>query len=290
MTTHFAWVKPGETYDPSTHNREDLQIFRLEIQEKEGSYPHATCLIKKPETGLEGKSEALISQGDTLLFRGSLVKSPLKIADDLMEIKLISKPSDSTQKLETLCKLLKQEALWDPLFISNQDNPKPNEVLDARSQLFYWSRTTGEVKASCVFEGSKSASFGKSIFYDSLKYTVAQAPVNSVHLQVSAEWIQECKGTHDIGHLIKFKFPEGIINTLTGESLKHLWWTSGEKLGRSGYTLQKSKLEQITPPNTGGLNLYPRTSIQLWDNEKPYTLRRSWFVVRNLELKWSYKH
>ena len=289
MTTYFAWIQPGEKYDPSTHNREDLQIFRLDIQEKEGTYPFATCLIKKPETGFEDKSEALISQEGTLLFRGSLLKSPLKIADDLMEIKLIAKPKDSATKLEALCKALKKEALWDPLFISNQGSPKPNEVLDARSQLFYWSRTTGDVKASCVFEGSKSATFGKSIFYDSLKYTVARTPLSALHLQISAEWLQECKGVHDIGHLIKYKFPEGIISTLTGESLKRLWWKSGEKLGRSGYTLRKSKLEQVTPPNTGGLNLYPRTSIKLWENEKPYTLRRSWFRVRNLELKWSYK-
>ena len=291
--TYFARVNSNEEYNPQHHSRDDVAIFHLEIQEKEGTYPQATLLIRNPDVDFSTKEEAIISRNNTILFRGQLMKTPIKGEKNLIQIKLVAKPQNAREQLEKLCTFLKKEGGWDLLFVSDENETRPYEALEGRTQLFYWDRATGRVNATDIFKGDKAIPLPNDSLFDTIRYRVAHRPLQSVHMQVIAEWIQSRQGEEDIGYLLKFRFPEGIVNTLTGDILQTNWWRVGDKDASGSYTILDSALEEFTPPSTGILNLYPRTSIplteELIENSPPYFLKRSWFHVRGLRVKWHYK-
>ena len=120
---------------------------------------------------------------------------------------------------------------WDDLFVNEADLDDPVEVLEARSALYYWSRFNGEVSLSDIFVGKETLDIKDNFFRDSLRFEVNQPPLESVVIEVIAEWNQRASGECEIGHLVEERFNKGLVNSLTGLDLASRWWKTGEKVG-----------------------------------------------------------
>ena len=78
-----------------------------------------------------------------------------------------------------------------------------------------------------------------------MKISRTATPLAAIDVTVTAEWYQRYEGRTDISRLLQDKFPEGLINTLTGSSLEKKWWRRGDKIGRSGYWIAHSDLQGL---------------------------------------------
>lgn len=308
MKIYFAWIDENEDFNPDIHALTDGEIFSLSLTEREGDFPLAAIEISNPY----GKSAppfpkqwCYIScdrgKGIEVLFKGKICSIPHYLNCQTVALNFTAQPSDWEEQLQIFHQSLKFSRLWDPLFVSEENQDDPLESLEARSELFFWCRKTGNVKLSDLFWGSHKVDFSDSHFYDSLKIRMGELPLNAVHVSLSVEWIQKYRGETDLSPLIRSHFREGLINTLTGEDLKKKWWKTNEKIGKSGYWISRSTLKEVIPHWTGALNLYPPLSDPLWvspddpahGKDKPSQpqqtqLKRSWFRA-NLVLGWFYR-
>ncbi len=305
MKFYFAWCSEEEQFSPHLHARTDEQVFSLEIFGEEAKYPISCVQIVNPQCGLLNPQRAQWAfiagdrgQGVDLLFHGRVLGVPEKIEGQTLKILLIAKPTDAKDKLADLHKTLKGAPFWDSLFVPSEKQEDPFESLESRASLYCWSRTNGKVVLSDYFEGRERLNLKENFFRDSLKISQTATPLSAIDVTLTAEWIQRYEGRTDISRLLRTKFPEGLINTLTGENLEKGWWREGQQLGRSGYWVAYSKLQEITPKYTGALNLYPARSKPFWmspqdplnTSQKPQlkTLKRSWYRPK-LVVGWSYR-
>ncbi|MBL9029556.1 MAG: hypothetical protein JNK42_03675 [Caedimonas sp.] len=308
MKLYFAWVDEREDFNPLRHALTDGEIFSFSLTEKEGAFPLVTIEIRNPYAGFldpHQKQWCYVScdrgKGIELLFKGKLCAVPHHLNREMIALNFTARPSHWEDQLQTLHQNLKGSPFWDSLFVEEEGHDDPMESLEARSELFFWCRKTGEVKLSNLFWGSHKVDLGEKHFYDSLKIRMGEPPLSAVNVSLSVEWIQHYRGETDLSPLIRSCFREGIVNTLTGEDLQAKWWQTNEKIGHSGYWVAKSDLKEITPNYTGDLNLYPAVSEPIWvspedpayGKDKPSQpqqkrLKRSWFKA-NLVLGWIYR-
>ncbi len=289
MTINFAWVNGDESFNPAVHCREDEQVFKLEIRQREGGFALARATIRNPGCGLLGagrKRYCLISDDQELLFRGRVVGMPASVEGQAVCLDFTAEPMDSQRQLHDLQNDLKQAPHWDDLFVEEGARDNPTEALEARSELYYWSRATGKVHLSDIFQGNEHIDLGDNFFKDSLKVAVGEAPLDSVSMEVIAEWHQRAEGECDISHLIAEKFQYGLVNTLTGPDLAQKWWRTGERVGRTGYWVTHSELKEIRLPRLSA-------SSYIWEKSKTgdrhkVRLKRHWFKA-STRLGWAYR-
>ncbi len=289
MTIYFAWVGVEESFNPKIHCRDDQQVFRLDIQQREGGFALARIAIANPKCGLlnyKRQRHCFIAYHNTLLFKGRVVGMPVQVNGEIVHLDFSAEPEDSQQRLLDLQKQLKQAPYWDELFVSEEGQDDPVEVLEARSALYYWCRTTGEVSISDIFNGQHHVNLTDKFFRNSLKFAVNEVPLASISIEVIAEWTQRAQGECDIGHLIEEKFTRGLVNTLTGVDLAVKWWRTGEKVGHTNYKVVQSDLQEIE-------HLNPQTSSAVWSGEDANERSKIWFkrhwFKTYLRLGWSYK-
>ncbi|OJX05461.1 MAG: hypothetical protein BGO76_01325 [Caedibacter sp. 38-128] len=305
MKFYFAWCEENEQFTPAVHARRDEPLFSLEISGQEAKYPTACIQIINPKCGLlnQNRQQWAFISGDRglgveLMFRGRVLSIPEQIDGETLKILLIAEPTNSNKLLQDLNQTLKTSPFWDPLFIQEDRQDDPLESLEARAALYCWSRTAAKVTLSDYFWGQEKLTLKGNFFRESLKISRTATPLSAVDVTVTADWIQRYEGRTDISRLLHAKFPEGLINTLTGQNLEKGWWRRGEKIGRSGYWIAYSELREIQPKYTGALNLYPSRSKPFWispydplnDTKKPQIkrLKRSWYRSK-LVLGWLYR-
>lgn len=292
METFFTWIpSPTEIFDPRTHKRKDLDIFNLTVEQREGEIAFAVLTAKTPSSPL--RQHALIAYGDHLLFRGKLEGLPLYKDKNLIELHFTAESEDADEHLHALGHTLKHPPYWDELFIDPFHHDKPSELLEARSSLFSWDRTTGQVKLSDIFKGQQHLLLTDAqIFKDSLKIRFTTPPLESIQVQVVCEWVQLLEGEADLAPLIARQFSKGMINTLTPKTFKRQWPKPYTPLNRSGYSILESDLKEVIPPYTGSLDVYPTISptFCVLDNNRPTQkrIRRCWLQAK-LVVGWFYK-
>lgn len=298
MDFSFAWVDAHEPFYPQRHCIEAEKIFSLQIRQREGGLAAAQITVPNPKEGLLSKNRkhyGLITYQKKLLLRGRVVGMPVHIEGEVVRLLLVAQPEDYQKQLQHLMQTLKTPPHWDELFVSDAAKNKPLEVLEARSALYYCSRTSGKVSISDIFNGSQHIDLGGNFFRDSLQVRVNEAPLTSVEVELSAEWLQQGYGTCDVTPQLLAQFPYGLISTYTGKDLEDKWWKPGEKIGRTGYWVESSYLKEVNPPNTGVLNLYPKVSPKIWaapekvgDPPQQTRLKRHWYQAE-LRLGWRYQ-
>ncbi len=301
MTFSFSWVTAHTIhtgFDPQIHNSEDEKVFSLEIRQREGGLATAQIVVKNPKVGLLGKARKLygvISHNQELLFCGRVVGMPVHIEGEAVRLLLVAQPKDYHQQLQQLMQSLKVAPYWDELFVSSAAKERPLEVLEARSELYYCSRTSGKVSISDLFTGSQHINLAGNFFRDSLQVRVAEAPLFEIDVELTAQWSQQGYGTFDATSQLLSQFPYGLISTYTGKDLESKWWKAGEKIGRTGYWVDSSYLQEVSPPYTGVLNLYPKVSPKIWgppskkgDAPQQVRLKRHWYQAE-LRLGWRYQ-
>jgi len=294
MITSFAWHREGEEFDSKQHQRCDLEILELIIDQREGEVALATVVVSQLKLPPRESRHVYISIGGNLLFSGRLIGVPVKINKDLVSIELTSEPLDATVQLQKLAVDLKQPPFWDEAFVDFSEQDNPAEWLEARNTLFAWDRSKGTVCMSDLFQGRKTLDLTNIFFTDSLKVRLAETPLSQISVNLTVEWTQEGSGEISLGPKIAAAFPGGIMNTLTPQALYSTWPKEGQKLGKSGFWVIKSHLKEVTPPKTGILDIYPTLTPEFltWDerNQMPKKRRsKRYWMQGTLVLGWQYR-
>ncbi|MBL0941582.1 MAG: hypothetical protein IBJ00_02470 [Alphaproteobacteria bacterium] len=301
MKLYFAWVEKAEKFNPEIHEREDEYIFNLKINQREGGIAIAQIEVLNPKHGLlqQGRYKYCYisyreAQKNHLLFKGALIGMPIKIDGEVVCLQFTSASEDHFKKLQDVYQTLKKPPFFDELFMDEHARDEPVEALEARPALYYFCRKTGDIRLSGFFEGTSHIDLGENFYRDSLKVEVGQAPLCAVDVVLSAQWKQQAEGYQDLSPLIEAQFPEGLVNTLTGKDLTAKWWKAGERIGHSAYWIEESELEEVNPPSTGGLNLYPKSSVAVWQadeeggEKRQICFKRSWYKP-TLKIGWNYR-
>jgi hypothetical protein len=120
------------------------------------------------------------------------------------------------------------------------------------------------------------------VFDKSLNFVEQQVPKN-INITLQAEWMQKNGGIFDFGRRIASQFPQGMIS-----SLNESFGECDFKIKKSGYTLLSSSFDKITPPSTGGLDIYPTHTPNILVDNKNVLLPRYWFHG-TWKMSWEYE-
>jgi hypothetical protein len=302
MRLFFAWIESNEVFSKDIHCREDLIIFKCIISQRETETAVARLLtnsdkIGAPEMGQNPKPcYAIISCDDGkdiyVLLRGRLVNIPRYANDGLLEWELNAESPDAARQIKDMIDVLQKDPDFEAGFY---DSVGISDVLESRTELLCWDRTTGHLTLSDVLYGAKQKTVSSEIFEDSLVVKLGSTPLNAVHVTLEANWQQTYDDVINLAPLIARKFSRGIINTLTIDALVKNWPREGDKIGpaktrcNTGYTVVKSRLQRL--PN--GVNGLPLTTQPLYVSDKGAeprlkTFNHGWFKA-SLWVNWDYK-
>jgi|GEM_PF-2957337 len=297
MTFFFSWIKSSETLDEKKHFVEDVKILDFSLSHNEGE----AALLRMKVTGYKPHQETqcvLIYKKNehspvNLLFRGSLCHFPLRLRKRLWQLEFCSVVD--LKSFESSKKSLVSSA--NKHFLKNENLPTVSELLEPVSSLFQFDRVSGKCVLSNIFQG-REKHFLKNILAKSVSVNFSELPLEAVNIILSAQWVQNAGGEVDIAPRIANSFSSHIINTFTPKAWSHQFpkvgFKLGEKRGRSGCRVVESVCEEILPPVTGVLDMYPRVSppflVRQGDMQDgvPMTLPRVYFASR-LVVEWVYK-
>ncbi|MGQ3049858.1 MAG: hypothetical protein ACT6Q8_24215 [Niveispirillum sp.] len=269
-TIYFAWVDDGEAYSPSTHRREDEQVFNLKISESEGEFPRAEVEIRSTGAKLLAagrKRRAYISAdfldgagavtATRLLFAGRLTGIPIALAGATQTLELLAQPSGWQDILRSQLAALKTGDQWEPLLVSPDRADELDEVLAARPVLPHWDRRTGALSMSPIADGPPlaiSAPLPTDITghdADSLSISLAEAPIRRIRYIVRAAWLQSSAVTFDAADYVADALePEPgphirtRFATLTPDALESVWSSPGIDAS-SGYEVIDARLQEV---------------------------------------------
>ncbi|MDP3372570.1 MAG: hypothetical protein Q8S21_06775 [Candidatus Paracaedibacteraceae bacterium] len=302
MKLFFAWIESTEVFLKDIHCKEDLNIFKCVISQREAETAVARLLTNFDEQLVcqinqnQKPRYAIISCHDGkdthVLLRGRLVHIPRYANDGLLEWELNAESIDAGDQIKNVIETLQKDSDFEAGFY---DSVGIADVLESRTELLCWDRTTGYLTLSDILSGKKKKEISSEIFDDSLVMKLGVTPLNSVHVSVEANWQQRYEDVINLAPLIARKFSHGIINTLTVDSLVKSWPREGDKIGpaktrcNTGYTVVKSRLQRL--PN--GINGLPMTTQPLYVSDKggePHlkTFQHGWFKA-SLWVNWNYK-
>lgn len=257
---YFAYVDPGDPFNPATHDVEDEDVFDLKINQSEGSFAQAEVTIKNSGIGLlnpSRKKRVFISVDDggtaKLLFAGRLVGFPLDFGSELVTINAIAQPEGWQATQFAFTEALKVHPYYNPLFVPEESREIDAEILSGYSALLHWHRADGTLSLSDVLEGSDLIDLGTDTFFDSLSSSVGDPPIKGLQLSVEVQWNQIGAGLADCSESIRSKFintaiATSEINSLTPLALEKGW--EGVRVP-TGYTISESKLVPVA--NSFGL-------------------------------------
>ncbi|MGL5719542.1 MAG: hypothetical protein ACRCYP_01925 [Alphaproteobacteria bacterium] len=302
MLFFFAWVLEEEIFDPKQHLRQDESIFSLYLEQKEGHGATARILVKNDLQRLDifqQKRYGILSikredESVHCLFKGKLTTFSTEGASACVWLTLTAEAEDLKAQFEKQVAKLEQPPFWDPLFV-DADAPKdPYEWMKVQPVVFYVDRITGNAEVGSFFHGNQTLNMKDQFFHDSLSIKPRFTPQTSLEMTLEAQWVQRVRGYVNLGKRIANLFPEKMINTFTGKKFEKAWPKPGRTLGKSGYWVAVSRLEEVTPPKTGGVNLYPTQSRRFRsynpqnNRTETHFLKRFWFKAR-LILGWDYR-
>ncbi|MDR1910324.1 MAG: hypothetical protein LBQ26_00575 [Holosporales bacterium] len=304
----FDWT---ETFADTTSSwRGDEDPFAIEISQAEGEFAvaHVTLLnpqLKQPSVQQRAYARIAFQKKDgpiVPLFCGRVITLPIAIDGALLKVELIAEPDDAEDKLRAFGRSLRVEPYWDPLFVASGTEDMPNEALEARTALFAWHRVTGALTLSDLYHGQRRLTIEKA-FKDTVRLHRGTEPWDAVDVTIEAQWVQRACGCVDLAPIIAHSFPGQMINTYSGRDFEKSWHALAHKLRLGGYEVLKSTLEEVLPPETGILNLYPRRSpvyLAYQDEEEALNpeslckrpvkvqLKRYWFKGKLL-LAWHFQ-
>lgn len=249
---YFAWITEDESFGPS-HERQDEDVFSLQIVHNEGDAARATVDIRNPHIGLLNagrKQWCFISWDDgstggaTLIFKGRIVGSPDQLQGDLVTLQFLAMSSDFATQKAALAAAIRQDGQYDPLWISEDKRDDPDAVLEHRSELYHTDRVTHAVTTSDIVEGEDgtvSVTAGDA-FYDSVTQSFSQTPVRTVKVDASVFYNQTASGTLDFAAILVAASKAAgttkphVVTSFTGDGLINDWPEAGDNAG-SGWTV-----------------------------------------------------
>ncbi len=283
MKINLCWLDKKGNFDALKHTVSDHSVIHLDIKQKEGEIATARLHLPIDQVAMISGSWAWISvqTHDQIvpLFQGHRV-GPLDYeTGHVAVITLQAIPPDWREQTDHQVSLLPESSVC----FEEDDHPLASLPL-----IWHFHPTTHEVSLQGLMSGTSTLEMNQQIIRDSFQQKLAFYPFESITVEVVAEWIQEREGTINLLPLINCRFPNGIISTLTPQSLIQTWPKEGMWVKRSGYFITKSHLEVVPPPSTGGLNVYPTLTKKITIDGHPLRFRRYW-LSGVLEMDWQYR-
>lgn len=261
MPLYTAWVDPAETFDPATHARHDFAVRELVIEGREGEAPTCRAWLEPPDGGWLAPLRprwAMIAYAPTatepavLLFRGQQVGAPSDMGDALVEMMFDARSPDHLDRLADALQPFKVGPHYDPLFVDEEREDDPAEVLDGWHRVVDVSRLDGTVAIVDATVGARTIVLGgHQVEGASVRYRPTGAPVPAVTVRVEAQWVQRRSGVVDVGAMIRRR-NGGPIRTLTAPHLFAEGWPKPDSsLGGRGWKTGKARLVPSVPDGYG---------------------------------------
>ena len=222
-----------------------------------------------------------------LLFDGILVANPAEQKEEFLVMVLEAGGPHKKDQLERALVVQKQQS-FEPLLVAPEEENDPEEILEAGSLLPHWDRVTGQLTLVNIHDKGEIVEVGAQLFAESLTVQKRGRLLSKVRCALTAEWVQRYDGVLDLGPLIQRAGERGYLSTLTPHAVQQRWWKKDYPLQRTGYEILESNLTAVTPPSTGGLNLYPLKSASFTVEGPPRTVPHVWFMP-SLKMQWHYR-
>lgn len=262
------------------------QVIKLEINHLEGHVAKASLTVA--EYTPPKSAYLAIFEDETLLFQGML-SGQFANDDNLTTIDAICIAPTFESDLSTLLKSGKLE--YNKHFFQGSQ-PKASDYLEACNSLFYWNCTSGAVGLSDYFKGTRCIDIGGNYLKGSISFQQINMPLGKAVLELKVVWTQSLEGSFNAAPYIARGFANGVIATLTPESLTKHWPKTDQRLGagkrKSGYRVEYSNIRELSEVEMigGKLKAYTRTFFK--DSEKMQRCRIHYFKA-DLKISWEYQ-
>lgn len=265
---YFAWSDQEEEFNPSTHNREDEDVFAFRYSHSEGDFAQIEFDIRNPRVGLLNVGRKLwvwfsveTAGGITPLFYGRIVGIPSNLFEEIVTITCIARPFDYVDQKMLLAEDLKVAPFYDPIFILPDRVDDPDTVLEGYGALWHSDPVTHEVTTSSVTEGEDGTISLTADQYlsDDMALRLGQSPATKVVVTGSVNWTQELtsakRGHVDLAAVLPLNLNH-LISTFTLQGLISSWPKVGQVFG--DYVTFQSELEDVS------FTAFPPISIPFW--------------------------
>lgn len=251
---YFAWVDPGETFNPAVHDRMDELVFSFQWDHSEGDFAGLKVEIKNPRIGLLNpgrKVWGILSFDDgegtiTPLFKGRLIGVPTNVFDTLVSIDFTARPANFVAQKHTLANTLRTLPYWDPIFISPDAWLDDDTVLEARSALWHIDPVSLVVTTSDILipeDGTEEFTAAQH-WYDSMQVTLNQTPARACKMIATIPWSQSDQGGVDLTTRIRGLFNGPIATSFSMAGLIGDWPKPGGKFG-SGWDVVEGSMVDV---------------------------------------------
>lgn len=237
---YYAWIEENEDFNPEKHLRQDELVIKFEVEHKETQPCQLKMTVPLKKELDSSKQWLILSYHDSThtipLFKGQLEKYENQEKFTEMRFKAMATNDGWKEISETVLK-------HTPYYNFFHKDTTPAHLLDTHPYVPYWSRLKGRCFLSHVTKGRKKIDLSKATLAGSEHYEIFEG-VQTVNLKVKAKWriIQEI--TADIFPAIARKFSSDYIESYTATGLKRSWPKTGTFLGRSGYRIVHSEIEE----------------------------------------------
>ena len=269
----FYWANENETtFNPSTMNVFDEDIFSFSLQHDEGQIPTLDVIVKNPRIGLLAPGRKVWAwlgwQSDAAdanyhgalvpLFFGVLVGVPTSLFQEKVTLQFIARSPQYIRNKQALAETMKVSPFYDPIFIETSKRDDPDTILEAWSALWHIDRTSLEITASDILVGEDgNVEYDEDhAFYDSVSLQLGQPPLDNIRVEASVNWTQRTSGF--------FTVPQVNMSSYTGDSIISDWPKPGAGIG-GGY-----KCESSFVTDTYFIEQTPNTTYSsTWTNSDP---------------------
>ncbi len=216
-------------------------ILQIHFTQREGEFPQI-ILKTLTEFVSDLSSEPIeVFWKTALLFRGVLKGAP-RLQGSVACLYFLAKPVDSSEQIACLLNEMRSLDPWDPQ-VFGVTPLQPRDSLEGRNELIWCNPKTLQLNRSHLIQGKISVNLTPWIDAKSLQIQMGKAPLDRIQVQLEAHWIQTLEGIVDLFPSIQKHCFQGILQTLTPESLIQDWPQSGESLGSfSHYRVLRSHL------------------------------------------------
>ncbi len=268
----------GGAFDPATMLVNDLDafdaegeqtggIFDIDITHLEGECASLKLTVRNPEIGLLGNGGQLWCwlawDGDFVpgmppypenviaLFHGRVVGVPQKLADEVIVLEFVARPTDFFVQKSALAASLEVLPYWDPIWLQ-RGLADPDTALEAYSALWHIDRTSLIVTVSDIIDGEDGTLTIDETegFYDELDASYSHSPLTSVSVSATVTWTQAGTGDVDLTYSLVTAFenagsPYGypLVGSYTADGLLSSWPKPLASFG-GGWTMSPDSLSE----------------------------------------------
>jgi hypothetical protein len=258
----FYWADESETtFNASTMNVFDEDIFSFDIKHDEGQIPTLDIVIRNPRIGLLAPGRkvwvwfAWQSDADdpdyhgalVPLFFGVLVGVPTSLFQEKVTLQFIARSPQFIAQKQHLAETMKTSPYYDAIFIETNKRDDPDTILEGWSALWHVDRLTGAISASDILVGEDgNIEYDEDhAIYNSVSLQLGQPPLTNIRVEASVNWTQRSSGY--------FVVPTVNMSSYTGDTLMGDWPKPGSGIG-GGYKCETSFVTDVyfisQTPNT----------------------------------------